>query len=82
MIILSSRISKLLIGSTLILITLTQEYTGLQGYALLSLFAIPFILSGLFDWRPLQYVLDKIELQTLLSLSEKVSIRFIKQARA
>lgn len=63
-----SRIFKVLIGSALIGITLTSSHTAGNTVGIYSLVAIPFVLAGLFDWRPLEGIFNKFY-QRLMPLS-------------
>lgn len=55
------RSSNIAIGSILLLLILSQEQLSSQGYAFLALLAIPFVLAGLLDWRPLSYIVYKLK---------------------
>ena len=53
------RANKIVIGSCLILATMLWN-TSAEGIVVLPLIAIPIIVAGMFDWRPLEYVLGKL----------------------
>lgn len=59
---------KMLFGLVLIGVTLTSENIEGSNAALYSLVAIPFIFSGLFDWRPLEMILKRLS-KSLTSFS-------------
>lgn len=53
------RSNKIIIGSALILAAMQWNST-LTGLAVLSLIAIPIIFSGMYDWRPLEYIISRL----------------------
>ena len=53
----SSRIAKILAGSCLIVVPLTVDSATLGYGVLLPLLAVPLVFSGMFDWRPLEFIL-------------------------
>lgn len=55
--ILASRISKIVAGSFLISLTLTDSEKPMNYEMIYSLVALPIIFSGLFNWRPVEIVL-------------------------
>lgn len=54
-----SRANKILVGTLLILSTMFWS-SSVAGIVILPLIAIPIIISGMFDWRPLEYLVGKI----------------------
>jgi len=64
-----ARINKLVVGTTLILLTMIfgVEYSSM---ILLSLLAIPIIVAGMFDWHPSEFVLVKLFEKINKSLKE------------
>jgi len=54
----SSRITKVLTGSCLIVVPLSVDSATLGYGVLLPLFGIPLVFNGMFDWRPMEYVIS------------------------
>ena len=53
----TSRTFKVIIGACLIVSPLTVDSTTLGYGILLPLVALPIFFSGMFDWRPAEYVM-------------------------
>ena len=53
-----SRLSKVLFGVFLIAITLTMDPAQMPNSVLFALIGAPFVLSGIFNWMPLVWLID------------------------
>ena len=71
--ILASRISKIIAGSFLIGLTLTDAEKPMDYEMLYSLVGIPVIFSGIFNWRPAEIVLTWIAKTLNIDTSKLVS---------